>query len=295
MKTTTDELLAFVTIVDSGSITAAAGLLGQTVSGVSRALARLETKLDATLLQRTTRRLTLSEEGTTFLARARAILDAHEDAEQSVSIRHRRPAGRLRVDAASPFTLHCIVPHMAEFAALFPEIRLELTTNDRVVELLEQRTDVAIRVGELQDSTLHARYFGVSRLRLLASPAYLAAHGEPRDVADLSAHRLLGFTEPDGLNLWPLVHAGGERYKSVPYMAASSGETLRQLALAGVGIACLSDFMCRADVQAGRLRPVLEALSGEHGRPVHAVYYRNTALAARITVFLDFIGVRLKL
>ena len=149
MKTSTDELLVFVSVIDSGSITAAAEKLGQTVSGVSRALTRLEKKLDTALVRRTTRRLQLTEEGEGFLQRARAILDAMEEAEESVARKRRRPSGRLRVDAASPFMLHCIAPHMTAFSELYPEIRLELTLNERIVDLLEQKVDIAIRIGAL--------------------------------------------------------------------------------------------------------------------------------------------------
>ncbi|QCP53702.1 LysR family transcriptional regulator [Trinickia violacea] len=300
MKTSTDELLVFVTVIDSGSITAAAEKLQQTVSGLSRALARLEQKLDVALVRRTTRRLQLTEEGELFLLRARAILAAMEDAEAFVAQRRRRPSGRLRVDAASPFMLHCIAPHMKAFSALYPEIRLELTSNERIVDLLEQKVDIAIRIGVLQDSTLHARALGNSRRRVLASPAYLDEHGEPRSVNALREHKLIGFTAPELLNRWPLrVEGGGdgetESLKIEPAIAASSGETIRQLALSHWGIACLSDFMTAADVREGRLVPILEAVRVEEKQPVHAVYYQSAALAERVRCFLDFIGARLRL
>lgn len=295
MKSTTDELQAFVCVVDSGSITAAAEQLGQAVSAVSRSLSRLERKLEVTLLQRTTRRLQLSEEGALFLARARSILQALDEAEEMLTLRRQQPAGRLRVDAASPFMLHCIVPHIAEFVRLYPAIQLELSSNERNIDLIEQRTDIAIRIGALADSSLHARPLGSSPLRLLASPAYLAERGEPQSVAELSRHRLLGFTDPEALNHWPLRNAVGERLKIVPELAASSGETLLQLALEGLGIVCLSDFMSVAAVSAGRLRPLLEAQRSDHRLPINAVYYRNTALAARIGCFLDFFAARVRL
>jgi DNA-binding transcriptional LysR family regulator len=171
MKTTLDELLAFVRVVDSGSISAAAEQLTQTASGVSRALSRLEDKLDVTLLRRTTRRLELTEEGQAFLAQARKILDAVEDAEEQIKLRRQKPAGRLRVNAAAPFMLHAVVPLIAGFRAQYPEIQLELHSSDQIIDLLEQRTDVAIRIGPLRDSTLHARPLGSNRLRVLASPA----------------------------------------------------------------------------------------------------------------------------
>ncbi|HZZ03387.1 LysR family transcriptional regulator [Paraburkholderia sp.] len=298
MKTSTDELLVFVTVIDSGSITAAAEKLGQTVSGVSRALTRLEKKLDTALVRRTTRRLQLTEEGEAFLRRARAILDAMEEAEESVTRGRERPSGRLRVDAASPFMLHCVAPHMKAFSALYPEIRLELTSNERIVDLLEQKVDIAIRIGALQDSTLHARALGSSKLRVLASPAYLAEYGEPRSVEALREHRLIGFTAPEHLNRWPLRKGGkgkSEPLKIEPAITASSGETLRQLALSGWGIACLADFMTAADVREERLVPILGNVLAEERQPVSAVYYQSASLAGRVQCFLDFIAARVKL
>ncbi|CAL96245.1 LysR substrate-binding domain-containing protein [Azoarcus olearius] len=294
MKTTLDELLALTRVVDTGSITAAAEQLGQTTSGVSRALSRLEEKLEVTLLRRTTRRLELTEEGATFLAQARRILASVEEAEEQMALRRQQPAGRLRVNAASPFMLHVVVPLVAGFRERYPQIELELNTSDQIIDLLEQRTDVAIRIGALRDSTLHARPLGANRLRVLASPAYLARRGTPQSVDDLAGHELLGFTQPDSLNQWPLRTADGDSWTITPSLRASSGETLRQLALEGGGIVCLADFMTAQDRAEGRLVPVLEAHTVEVRQPVHAVYYRNTALASRIGCFLDYVGERMR-
>jgi DNA-binding transcriptional LysR family regulator len=258
MKTTLDELQAFTQVVDGGSITAAAEQLGQTASGISRALGRLEEKLEVTLLRRTTRRQV--------------------------------PAGRLRVNAASPFMLHVLVPLVAGFRERYPQIELELNSNDQIIDLLEQRTDLAIRIGPLRDSSLHARPLGCSRIRVLASPAYLRSRGTPRSVAELEGHDLLGFTQPESLNVWPLRHALGEGLSICPSLRASSGETLRQLALGGAGLVCLSDFMTAEDRQSGALVEVMAEQRVDSHQPINAVYYRNTALAARITCFLDYLG-----
>jgi DNA-binding transcriptional LysR family regulator len=293
MKTTLEELQAFAAVVDGGSITAAADHLGQTVSGVSRALGRLEKKLDTTLLRRTTRRTELTEEGQAFLMRTRAILAAMEDAEEHMAARRERPSGRLRVNAATPFMLHAIVPLVPAFRLAYPQITLELDTDELNIDLLERRTDVAIRIGALRDSTLHARALCTSRIRVLASPAYLAAHGRPRSVADLAQHSLLGFTQPESLNRWPLRGAHGDEWPVAPSITASSGETLRQLALQGVGIACLSDFMTSADRERGELVQVLVKDTVDVRQPISAVYYRNTQLTARIACFLDFLQERM--
>ncbi|MDU1661960.1 MAG: LysR substrate-binding domain-containing protein, partial [Stenotrophomonas maltophilia] len=183
--------------------------------------------------------------------------------------------------------------YVAEFRRLYPDIQLELNSNDLIIDLLEQSTDIAIRIGALADSTLHARSLGCSPLHILASPAYLAQHGTPATVADLANHTLLGFTQTETLNHWPLRHVQGDRWQIEPGIAASSGETLRQLALEGQGIACLSHFMTIEDINAGRLQTVLAPFNSGYRQPIHAVYYRNSQLALRIQCFLDFIQEKL--
>jgi len=293
MKTSLEEMLAFVSVVDSGSISAAAEQLEQTASGVSRALSRLEEKLGVTLLRRTTRRLELTEEGEVFLAQARRILSSVEEAEEQMTLRSQAPAGRLRINTASPFMLHAIVPLIGEFRALYPQIELELNSDDRIIDLLERRTDLAIRIGHLPDSSLHARPLCHSYRRVLASPEYLSRHGTPLRTEDLPGHSLIGFTEPDSLNEWPLRHALGERWRITPSLRASSGDTILELALAGEGLVCLSDFMTDTARASGALVEVLAEQRVEVRQPINAVYYRNTALASRITCFLDFLSERL--
>ncbi|MBB3181531.1 LysR family transcriptional regulator [Variovorax sp. Sphag1AA] len=290
MKTTLDELQALVSVVDTGALSRAAEQLGMTVSAVSRTLARLEEKLQATLLRRTTRRLELTDEGEAFLARARQILASVDAAEEDMAMRRERPAGRLRVDAASPFMLHAVVPLVAGYRARYPEVVLELNSNDGLIDLLEHRTDVAIRIGRLKDSTLHARPIGSSRLRVLASPDYLERVGRPRTVADLRRHCLLGFTQPASLNEWPLADKDKLPLHIKPDVAASSGETLRKLALEGVGIACLADYMTHRDRAEGKLVPLFAARTLDVRQPINAVYYRNTALTARIASFVDYLA-----
>ena len=284
-----DELRLYLAVVEAGSFSAAAERLGQTVSGVSRAISRLESRLGVTLLARTTRSMDLTEEGRLFLQKASAIVSAMDEAEESLRDLHRKPAGRLRVDAASPFMLHAIVPQIPAFREAYPDIVLELTSNDRYIDLIEQRVDVAIRIGALPDSSLHARPLAPSRLRVLASPKYLARHGHPRTVDELSEHVLLGFTQPESLNIWPLRHDGGTELGIVPALSASSGETLRHLALLGQGVACLADFMTHEDLRKGRLVQVLESEHVDYCQPVNAVYYRNTPLSGRILAFLEFL------
>lgn len=290
MKATLDEMQVLIAVVDSGAVSRAAEQLGQTVSATSRSLARLEEKLQATLLHRTTRRLALTEEGDEFLRHARRIVAAAEMAEEALATRLETPSGLLRVDAPSPFMLHVIAPLVASYRTRYPRVTLELLSQDQISDLLERRTDVAFRFGRLGDSTLHARRLGSSRIRLLASPDYLATHGQPQSVEDLMQHALLGFGEPESLNHWPLPGHDGGHLHITPVLRASSGEMLRQLALDGAGIVCLSDFMTARDRAEGRLLPVLAAHTLEVGRAVHAVYYRNTTLSSRIQSFVDHVA-----
>jgi DNA-binding transcriptional LysR family regulator len=293
VKARSDELQVFVSVIECGSISAAAEQVGQTPSAVSRTLGKLEAKLDTTLINRTTRRMDLTEEGKFFFERAKAILAQMEELEERLSVRHQTPSGRLRINAASPFMLHAIVPYVAEFRQRYPDILLELNSNDLIIDLIEQSTDIAIRIGMLADSTLHARSLGSSPLNILASPTYLERHGTPTSVGDLARHTLLGFTQTETLNHWPLRHADGDRLQIRPQMAASSGETLRQLALAGEGIVCLSHFMTHEDIRQGRLKVLLPKANSGYRQPINAVYYRNSQLALRIQCFLDFIQEKL--
>ncbi|CAB3847161.1 HTH-type transcriptional regulator DmlR [Achromobacter pulmonis] len=289
MKTTLDEMLVFIAIVDCGSITAAADALQQTISATSRTMTRLEEKLQTTLMRRTTRRLELTEEGSAYLEQARKIIAAVEETEEQMRARRNQPAGRLRVDAASPFMLHVIVPLVPGYRQRYPKVELELNSNEGNIDLLERRTDLALRIGNLKDSSLHAVPIGRSRVRVLASPGYLAAHGTPRRVADLSAHTLLGFSQLESLNEWPLADADGQPLHIQPALRAFNGETLRQLALNDAGIVCLSDFMTRADRQSGALRQLFPRQTLDVRQPVNAVYYRNTAISSRIKSFIDYL------
>jgi DNA-binding transcriptional LysR family regulator len=288
-----DALIAFTAVIDTGSFSAAAARLGQTPSGVSRTMSRLEKQLGMTLIHRTTRRLDLTEEGAWLLKRARSLLAELANTELEAAARRSQPAGLVRVNAATPTLGHMLAPLVADFLDAYPLVQLELVSGETVVDLIEERADLAIRIGTLPDSTLNARRLGASRVRVLAAPSYLARHGMPASVEDLARHRLLGFTEPASLNTWPLAHAGGEGWTVAPAVSASSGETLRHLALSGAGIASLSDFLTRGDIAAGTLATVLEAHALPWTQPVWAVFYKQGALAPRVAALVDFLARRL--
>ena len=286
-------LIAFVAVIDTGSFSNAAERLGQTPSGVSRTIARLEQQLGMTLIHRTTRRLDLTEEGGWLLGRARRILAELEETERQAALARARPAGLVRVNAATPALDHLIAPLLADFLDAYPQVQLELTSGETIIDLIEEKADVAIRIGQLTDSTLNARRLGRSRIRVLAAPGYLERHGTPRQVEDLMKHRLVGFVAPASLNTWPLRAGTEEGWRIAPHVTATSGETVRHLALQGAGIVSLSDFLTRADVAAGRLVPVLEEAALPWTQPVWAVFYKQGALAPRVKALVDFLADRL--
>lgn len=293
MLTRSDDLQILLTVVDTGGFSAAAEALDIQVARVSRAVTRLENQLQVTLLNRTTRRVELTNEGRQFVDTVRIGLQTLQQAEEDLIVRGERPKGRLRVDAASPFVLHQIVPLVQEFKLAYPDIELELTSNEGFVDLIEKRTDVAIRIGKLTDSTLHARPLGKSKLYIVASSAYLAQRGLPKNISDLPHHCLIGFTGSKVLNQWPLKGVD----QITPNVRASNGETVRQLTLSGNGIACLSGFMVNDDIAAGRLVPLLESeqVTNVGREQVNAVYYKTSTVARRISAFIDFIQPRLSL
>ncbi len=245
------------------------------------------------MFNRTTRRVELTEEGRQFVDSVRLGLQMIQSTEEEIVSRGELPKGRLRVDAASPFVFHQLVPLVQSFKEAYPDIELELTSNEGFVDLLEKRTDVAIRIGKLSDSTLNARPLGKSLLHIVPSPDYLAKRGLPTKPEDLSSHQIVGFSGNKVLNHWPLPN---QSYVA-PTVTASNGETVRQLALAGNEIACLSGFMVQEDMAAGRLIPILEQdkLANTDRERVNAVYYKSSSVSRRISAFIDFIQPRLSL
>jgi len=293
MLTRSDDLEILLTVVDSGGFSAAAEALDIQVARVSRAVSKVEKQLGVSILNRTTRRVELTDEGRQFVDTIRVGLLHIQQAEEELISRGELPKGRLRVDAASPFVFHQLVPLVQAFNEMYPDIQLELTSNEGFVDLLEKKTDLAIRIGQLTDSTLHARPLGKSLLYIVASPDYLSRRGLPQQTSDLAAHETIGFSGPKVLNHWPL--KGFETLN--PNFTSSNGETVRQLALAGNGIACLSGFMVKKDIEEGRLVPLLEPekLTNTGREQISAVFYKSSSVAKRISAFIDFIQPKLSL
>lgn len=289
MKTTSEELMVFVQVVENGSFSRAAVQLAMANSAVSRVVKRLEEKLGVNLINRTTRQLRLTEEGSQYFRRVQKILQEMAAAEAEMLAVHEVPQGGLRVDSAMPMVLHLLVPLAAKFNERYPHIQLSLVSSEGYINLIERKVDIALRAGELDDSGLRARHLFDSHFRIVASPEYLEKHGTPQSTEELANHQCLGFTEPSSLNTWAVSDAQGNPYKISPHFTASSGEILRSLCLSGCGIACLSDFLVDNDIAEGKLIPLLVEQTSNTPLPFNAVYYSDKAVNLRLRVFLDFL------
>lgn len=286
------EMEVFTRVVERGGFSTAARASGLTPSAVSKLVARLERRLGVRLLVRTTRRLQLTPEGAAFYERAARILDEIAAAEQEAAA-GAAPRGRLRVNSSVHFAMAHLLPLVPRFLAAHPQMSIEVTVTDRVVDLLEERADVAVRVGPMRDSRLVARKIAKSGAMVVASPAYLARAGTPQAPEELARHNMLGFTFTRIVTGWPFRDGAGGIVSVPPRGNAqvSDGEAMHALALAGLGLARLAEFQVRADVAAGRLVPVLEHLNPGDAIDVHAVYVGGAGpLSARIRAFVDFLA-----
>jgi len=287
------EMEVFVLAAELKSFSAAGRKLRLSPSAVSKLVTRIEDRLGARLLVRTTRRLELTPEGELYLDRARKILSDIAETERIVAEGARVvPRGPLRVNASVGFGERYILPLVPAFLARYPEVELDLTLTDGVIDVIGERTDVAIRSGPLRDSTLKARKLLESREVVIASPDYLARHGTPQHPADLAAHNCLRFNFRRSMDDWPFLSGDGqtaEAYEITGNMLVSSGAILRQLCLDGLGLGRIGRFHVEPDIAAGTLVPVLEAFNPGDIEVVHAVFAGHEHLAARIRAFIDFL------
>jgi len=284
----------FNMVAEQGSFSAAGRLLGLTPSAVSRTVDRIEARLGVRLLLRTTRALTLTAEGQAYLGAARRILADLDDAEQQIADQG-APRGRLRVSAALSHGRLCIVPLLGEFAQAYPHILVDISLSDAIADIAGGQADVAIRFGPLADSGLTARKLGETRRMIVASPAYLARHGTPRVPQDLHDHNCLNFNFRRVEPVWPFCGDAGDYAMTVTgSIEANNGETLGQLAAAGVGITRVGAFSVANELAEGSLVPILEAFNPGDIEVIHAVFVGGANTPARVRVFVDFLAERLR-
>lgn len=283
-------LSAFVRAVERNGFSSAARDLGVTPSAVSKLVTRLERRLGVQLLHRTTRRLALTSEGALFYERAQRIVAAIADAESEVMRFGDRPRGTLRMNVPTAFGKCVIVPALPEFTARYPEIEVELTLSDRVVDLVEVGADLAIRIGPLRDEHLVARKLCDLTRVVCAAPAYLARHGTPSTPADLARHNCITIYHLRGQREWPFDSGRGVRSVEVHgSITVNNAETVYELALLGQGIIRLADIMVGPDIRAGRLVPILTDVHRPEPLPVHAVYEATRHRPPRIGAMVDFL------
>jgi DNA-binding transcriptional LysR family regulator len=284
------EMEVFARAVELGGFSPAARALKMTPSAVSKLVSRMEARLGARLINRSTRKLTLTAEGQLFHERTLRVLADLDEAESAVAA-SQTPRGRVRINSNVPFGLHHLLPLVPRFSTLYPKVILDIMLSDTVVDLMDARTDVAIRVGPMRASQLMARKLGESAMAVVASPTYLARHGAPSTPHDLAAHNCIGFNFARHCDKWPFVVGGERLFLPIHGDATSSdGEISRQLALVGQGLARLAHFHIGDDLAAGRLVPVLEAYNPGDVEEIHAVYVGHGGqLPSRVRALIDFL------
>ncbi len=281
---------AFVQVIDAGSFSAAARAMKLSPSAVSKLMSRIEEQLGVRLVDRSTRQLRLTPEGELYYQRCVRIVSEIEDAEQALSEHLSEPSGRLRVNSSMAIGVHHIQALIPEFLARYPKIELDLSLSDAVVDLMEERAEVAIRVGPLKDTSLKARKICESRRAVVASPAYLEAHGVPQKPHDLLEHNCLAYNLTPTLNQWPFRIAGSVEEVAVRgNFTGNSGEMLRHMALTGLGIARLGWFQVGEDVRLGKLVPLLEEFHAGELQGIYAVFFGRKYTAARVRYFVDYL------
>ena len=290
-----DSLRAFVAVADSAGFAAAARKLGLSAPAVTRAVAAIETRLGAQLLHRSTRSVRLTEVGARFLDDCRRILAELDEAEASAGGAHTAPQGQLAITASAMFGRLHVAPILLDFLALHPSLTVRSLFVDRVVHLLDEGFDLAVRIAQLPDSSLTAVPVGAVRRVVIASPEYLAQRGEPKAPADLAKHDAIGFSQDGGAGAPWVFHRGAERELAQPrvQLIANAGEVGIDAAIRGLGLARALAYQVDAEVLAGRLKIVLADFEPAP-IPVHLVHVAGRKAPAKVRAFVDFAAERLR-
>lgn len=285
-------MAVFAKVVETGTFTGAARAMGLSKGAVSKQIAKLEDRLGARLLNRTTRRSSLTEVGAAFYERCRRIVAEAEEAELAVTRLHAEPRGTLRVNLPMSFGMIHMADALPDFMAAYPEISLDVTLDDRVVNVVDEGYDVVIRITELPDSSLIARRIAPFRIATCASPAYWDAHGRPRHPDDLRGHACLLYSYLSNLNEWRYRGPDGPFAVRVDGpMRGNNGDLLRSAAVAGRGVVRSPTFIVGCDLVEGRLEQVLAEYEDDD-RGIYAVYPHNRHLSAKVRAFVDFMAKR---
>ncbi len=288
-----EAMTAFSKVVAHGSFAEAARNLGLTRSAVSKAVMELEQILGARLLDRTTRRVSPTEAGLAYYERCVGILSAIEETELQVSRLHEEPRGVLKVNAPMSFGITYLGSAIGDFMKAYPDLKVELTLNDRFIDPLEEGVDVTIRIADPTDSSLIARKLAPARLVMVATPDYISTHGRPETPDDLATHRCLTYGHSTSMQRWRLSDASGKAIVApvTSYLCSNNGDVLRGAALCGIGITILPTFLVGPDIRAGRLQVLLPDLAPA-SLTLYALYAPNRYLAAKTRLLIDFLVAR---
>jgi DNA-binding transcriptional LysR family regulator len=287
---TPSDMSAFVRAVELGGFSNAARELNLTPSAISKLVTRLEDRLGVRLLNRTTRRLALTPEGEAYFHRSLRILADISEAENEVARFRAQPKGVLRINVGTAFGLHQLAPALPEFLSRHPEVQVELTITDRVVDLIEEGADLGIRLGALVDSSLVARRVCELERVVCASPAYLKKHGTPAKPEDLLKHNCLSVAYSASLHRWPFASQEGVQHLDVCGNAtANTADALLQLALVGLGIIRLSDAIVGEALREGKLVALLQDVHHSEPLPLHAVYPQGRHRSPKVAAMVEFL------
>ncbi|HEV2540619.1 MAG TPA: LysR family transcriptional regulator [Frateuria sp.] len=281
---------AFVRVVEAKSFAAAAAQLGMTPSGVSRAVSRLEERLGARLLFRSTRALRLTDDGAVFHARCKDILADLAEATEALGYANRKPIGKLRVGLSLAVGRAALIPRLTEFEQRYPDIRLELSMSDLPTDMNGEGIDCAVRVGELEDSSLIARKIGYLRNVVCASPDYLARYGSPQTIEDLKRHRCINYVYPNGRpRQWMFDGPGGAVAVDIDaHLLINDAESVIQAAAAGLGVTQAPHMLVACMLDLGKLELVMPEIRST-GKPVWIVYPQKKHLSARVQAFIEWV------
>lgn len=282
-------LEAFAHVVEEGSFTAAATKLGLTRAAVSRQVQVLEAQIGTRLLNRTTRKVSLTEPGRAYYETARRVLDELSEAEEGIARLSAQPRGLLKVDAPMSFGTMHLAPAIATFMSRYPDVEIQLALNDRFVDIVAEGFDVGLRIGRLEDSSLVARRITESRRVLCAAPGYLAERGRPEHPRDLRQHRILHYGYLESGGIWRLSGSDGNHsLRLEAALCANNGEVLRDAAIAEQGIALLPTFIVGAALQDGSLVTILPDYQPP-ATALYALYPPNRFLAMKVRLFINFL------
>jgi DNA-binding transcriptional LysR family regulator len=289
LRTNLNEILIFMAVVDAGSFVAGGQSMGLSRSAAAKAVMRLEDRIGARLLNRTTRTLSLTDEGRVFYERGQQVLASVEEAEASMAGNSGTPRGILRLTVPDAFGRIMVLPLIQKYVAAWPDLQVEVSFTDRLADLVEEGFDLAIRIGiTMPDTRLVSRVVAKYSAVLCASPAYLSKRGEPQNIDDLAAHEGLIFSSRNQKQTWRLRAEGGPWIKAQirSRLRFDSAEALRCCALTGLGIALLPDFLIKEDLGVGRLRQILPGFKTDEVKIV-TLYPDKRLLEARVRRFID--------